>query len=308
MLIDNEIVVVGGRDNNGDPVLEVDIYDINADTWRPGAAMPNPHVNAAVFARENVGAVPGNVRGVVIAGGRDQSGTGTVLVDEYIVEEDRWIARRPLDQARHSGTGVSVVVPGRADFIDSVGWIVGGQLPSGITDAVVEYDATLDFARRLPDMPSPRFMHTAIAHDERIYLVGGRDFSETKSVVMYDPETETYQPMPDMPTFQSGPVGISINGQILAIGGADNFGNAVANVNAFDPATRTWSSVRSMPTARRDAAVALLDGEVWVIGGENNGALQTVEIYNAATDTWRASTALPEALTGAHAAVFNGQI
>ena len=306
--VDGSIYVVGGRGADGEPVLEVDIYNFSADTWTQGAPMPNPHVHAAVFSRENVGTVDGNLRGVVVAGGRDQSGSGTVLVDEYIIDEDRWVARRPLDQARHSGTGVAVIVPGQADAIDRFGWIVGGQLPSGITDAMVEYDATLDFARRLPDMPSPRFMHTAVAHDERVYLIGGRDFSETKSILMYDPETETYQAMPDMPAFQSGPAGVSIGGRILAIGGADNFGNAVATVSAFDPASRTWTNARAMPTARRDAALAILDGKVWVIGGENNGALQTVEIYNPTTDTWRASIALPDAVTGAHAAVYLGQI
>jgi N-acetylneuraminic acid mutarotase len=302
------IYVVGGVDGAGDPVAEVDIYDVNADTWTEGAPLPNPRGFAAVFKHENRGAVKGNYVGVVIAGGRDGAGNGTVLVDEYILDEDRWISRTPLDQPRHSGAGHEVIVPGAADVDDGQGWIIGGQLPSGVTNTIVAFDAPQDFVRRLPDLPEPRFMHAAVAHDDRIYLLGGRDFSETKSVLVFDPETETYEAGTDLPTFQSGLVAVSVAGRIYAIGGADNFGNAVATVHAYDPASRIWQLRRPMPTSRRDAAVATFGEQVWVIGGENNGALQTVEVYDPETDTWAASTTLPFPLKGAHATVYNDQV
>lgn len=186
--------------------------------------------------------------------------------------------------------------------------MIGGQVGSDVTATTRAFRAPRDYARPLPDLPESRFLHGAAAVDEKIYLVGGRSFSETRDGFVFDPETGNFRDLPTLPGVQSGLSVIAHDGLVYAIGGRDSFGNAIAVVRAFDTVARTWTERAPMPTARAEAAVTVLEDRIVVVGGDNGGPLQTVELYNATTNTWSSAPLLPAARAGAMAATVQGQV
>ncbi len=302
------IYLVGGEDAAGTPISAVDVYDPADDSWTTAAPLPTPRSFAAITGLSNAGAVSGGYSGIVVAGGRLLGGAATAVVEEYIVEDDAWRERRPLDAPRYSGAAVTIERPGTVDTVEAEAWFIGGQLPSGITDTAIYFTQSQDYVRTLAPAPAARFMHAAAALNGRIYLFGGRNFQEELSAWAFDPETETYAPLPDLPSYQNGLKAAAVGDYVYAIGGANNFGNAVANMRAYDPVTNAWLERTPMTSARRDPAVTLVGTDIYVVGGYNNGALQTVEIYSTTDDVWRTGPVLPAARTGAAAVAHHGEV
>ncbi|MCA9539660.1 MAG: chitobiase/beta-hexosaminidase C-terminal domain-containing protein, partial [Myxococcales bacterium] len=305
----NDIYVIGGEDEDGNPIAEVDVYHTTTDAWEQAPALPTPRSFLAGSAMENIGNVFGGHVGIVVSGGRLAGGATTAIVEEYLVDRGVWRTRTPLNAPR-LGHGIArMELSGLGiDNLERQLWVVGGQEPRGITADLSYYIHQLDYATRLMPMPEGRFMHAAVPWAGRIYLFGGRNFTETQEGWIFDPETEVFRDMPRLPSFQNGLAAAQVGGRIYALGGANNFGLAVPTNRSIDPAEGAWVEHRPMQVARRDAAVAVLNGEIWLIGGDNNGPQQSVEIYDPRADRWRAGPLLPQARTGARAVVRGGNI
>lgn len=302
------IIVAGGENAQGTPIAEVDIYDTGSNTWTQGAPLPTPRSFAAGGRLVNVGEVASGHRGLVLAGGRIAGGAATAKVEEYIVDDDAWRERTPMPAARHSGGGAIVVSEGEVDSQEASLWVLGGQISTGLTASGARFGFSQDYVRHLAGLPEARFMHAAAALNGRIYLFGGRNFTEELDAWEFDPETETYRQLPDLGSHQNGLVVAAVGDLVYAIGGADSFGNSVATVRAYDPVLNQWLARTPMQTARRDAAVTVRGQEIWVIGGYNSGALQTVEVYDTEANSWRSAPVLPAGRTGASAFTHNGMV
>ncbi len=302
-----KIYLIGGQNGAGVPVAEVDIYDIGTDAWSQGAPMPTPRSFLAVHLDENIGRIKRSEVGIVAAGGKATGGVASAITEEYMIESDTWRTRAPLARARHSAASVSVEADHEVDR-RLEGWMVGGQLSAGLTDTMVAFSIDRDETSLVAALPEARYRHAATALFEKVYVFGGRSFTEQATAWAFDPETLSFTILPPLASLQNGLVAVADGRRAYAIGGADGFGNAVAHVRAFDPATGTWAQKASMTTARSEAAATLARNEIWVIGGTNNGALQTVEVYDTERDSWRSAAVLPEGRTGAVAAYHHGDL
>ncbi|MEL6180397.1 MAG: kelch repeat-containing protein, partial [Myxococcota bacterium] len=308
LLYEDRIYLIGGENAEGQPIAEVDIYRILDDTWIEGAPMPTPRAFLGAALNTNIGSVPGGYTGIVAAGGRTLGGIGTAVVEEYIIDDNAWRTRSPLEAPRHSGVALALERPDTLDDARTEIWWLGGQVSGALSNNVTSYTQEQDYVRRLTPMPNARYMHAAVEHNGLIYLLGGRNFQEETEGFVFDPETEQFTPMTPLPSPQNGLSAVEVDGDIYAIGGTNNFGVAVPFVRVYDPFTQNWSDRQAMQSARRDAALAVLGNDIYVIGGFNNGALQTVEIYNTLTDTWRSGPLLDAGRTGSVAAVYQGII
>jgi len=156
----------------------------------------------------------------------------------------------------------------------------------------------------LAEMPEERTRHTAVAVDEKLYVIGGRgdDFDNlVKDVVVFDPETQkwtTYITLDDdHATSDHGSV--VRDGKIYVFGGwkGDYSG---PKETTFSIDTRNNGKIEDltpMITKRGDiAAVHYKHGSIdaaFVIGGfgdEFCAPLDTVERYNFDSDSWTEST------------------
>ncbi len=302
------IYLLGGEDGDGNPIAEVEVYNPANDQWAQIADLPTARSFLTVTKNHNAGAIEGGYTGLVVAGGRIAGGAATAVVEEYVIDDEHWRERTPLDQVRHSAAAIHYEAQEGIDGGEIRGLVLGGLVADQVADGSSFYTQRQDYAERAGPMPGGRFMHAAETLGSRIYIFGGRSFQETQLVWAFDPETGRYDELPELPTVQNGLGSAVWDEHLYAIGGANGFGNAVPTLRRYDPAHRMWHPLAPMPTGRRDAAVAVLDGEIWVIGGDNNGALQTVEIYDPAEDAWRQGPALPAGRTGARAIVHDGAL
>lgn len=73
----------------------------------------------------------------------------------------------------------------------------------------------------------------------------------------------------------------------------------------------TWELGSDMPVSKTEITGALLDGKIYVIGGADyreDGALNTVEIYDPEDDEWTEGTPLPYDLDHAPSVIYDGKI
>jgi hypothetical protein len=253
------VFLVGGEGPGGTLVAEVDVYDVASNTWTTRAALPTPRTFAGIGVIENVGGIVSGSAGIVVAGGLAVGGVASAVVEEYLVDDDRWVERAPLDAARYAAAAVDVVVVGAAsqslDSVESEVWLLGGQIGADVVGSGRAFRSPRDWARRLADLPSPRFLAGAGVVDEIVYVIGGRSFREEAIGWAYDPETGSVTDLPALQSVQSG----------LAVGG-DN-GGALQTVEVYNTVTNSWSSAPLLPGPRAGAMVVERDGNVIVIGG-----------------------------------------
>lgn len=307
-LFEGKIYLVGGEGTGGALIGEVDVYEVATNTWTQVAPLPTPRSFLAVGLVENVGRVSSGDHGIVAAGGRIDGGNGTAIVEEYIVEDDRWSIRALLPTVRHSAGSAIVTVADDVDDVAQELWMIGGQVQDTLSDKGLAFRTNRDHVRRMPDLPEARFLHGATVLGDRVYLFGGRNFSEETDTWAFDPETGTYESLPALPSIQNAPVAVTVGDLVYAIGGFDGFGNAIATTRAYDPVARTWSNRQPMTSGRGNAAAVVVGTDIHVIGGENGAALPTVEIYDTLTNTWRAGPLLPAGRAGAMAVAHKGRV
>ncbi|MGA9675714.1 MAG: kelch repeat-containing protein [Mycobacterium sp.] len=103
-----------------------------------------------------------------------------------------------------------------------------------------------------------------------------------------------------MPTARSGLAAVATpGGLIYALGGFDGQGNILATVEIYDPSTNNWRTSKPMPTPRANLAAVFFgpDQNIYAIGGRNNnGVLDTVEIFNPQFG-WQQSVPLSEPIS-----------
>lgn len=308
VMIDDLIYLVGGMGSDGAPLADVDVYDPAGNTWSSAAPLPTPRSYLGVTAIENAGQITSGPKGLVAAGGLLAGGVATATVEEYDIELDAWRLVAPLPAARHSAAAVTVIVSDDVDTEEQEGWLLGGQVGADIVDSGLRLRSTRDYVRRLPDLPEARFLAAAAALDDRIYVLGGRNFSEVAQGWAFDPETGAYEELPPLASLQNGPGAVAVGDRVYLVGGADGFGNSVATNRAWDPALHEWVELAPMTSARRDVAAVALGTEIYVIGGDNGGPLQTVEIYDTVANTWRTGSLLPQPRRGAMAVLHGGKV
>lgn len=306
------VYLVGGEGAAGALIAEVDVYDPESNTWTTRASLPTPRTFAGVGVIQNVGGISTGSAGIVVAGGLGAGGIASATVEEYLIDEDRWLERAPLDAARHASAAIEVVVGGAAsqslDTIESEVWLLGGQIAADVVESSRAFRSPRDWARRLADLPSPRFLAGAGVVDEVVYVIGGRSFREEAIGWAYDPETGSVTDLPALQSVQSGLAVVASGGRVFAIGGADSFGNAVPTNRAYDPAERRFIELQPMTSARSQPAAVAVGEKIVVVGGDNGGALQTVEVYDTVTNTWSSAPLLPGPRAGAMAVERDGNV
>jgi hypothetical protein len=102
------------------------------------------------------------------------------------------------------------------------------------------------------------------------------------------------------------------DGRVLVAGGQDGKNAPLAAAEVFDVATRHWTPTPTMATARHGhTATRLFDGRVLVTGGsgvrgdQEDGALNSAELYNPATGEWTETGPMTDARTGHQAVLLN---
>jgi len=159
-------------------------------------------------------------------------------------------------------------------------------------------------------MIEPRWGHRMVAHDGRLYVVGGR--GPSARVLIYTPD-KNWTTGAQLPRMRDHLSVVVAGGRIWAIGGRDP--RSLARVDIYDPAADLWQAGPDLPHATSGAAEAAADEVIYIIGGEEPSFLDGgVNDRHWKFDTrdqrprWQSVPAPPLAVHGTDGAVVDGMI
>ena len=268
--IGDDIYVIGGLDELGDPMDVVEMYNVQNNSWKPIAPLPKPlHHTAAT----NYGGK------IYVAGGfisREWIPTNYLFIYDPI--KSQWTQGESMPTSRGALNAL---------FVKGVLYAIGGQDETGILNVNEAYDPITNSWTSKSPMPTARHHAASAAVDNKIYVTGGRTImflpSENVNVnEMYDTEIDEWVTIESMPSKRSGMAAATVNNSIFVFGGED-LTKSYSNNEEYDTQDGKWISQEPMPTPRHGLAAISIDNRIFVIGGGIEPGLSVSnvnEIYN----------------------------
>jgi len=263
-------------------------------TWSSIPPLPTP--------RQEVGVAVVEGR-VLVIGGIDADRRGSSVVEIYDTPANQW---RP---------GPPVPIPIHHPMVAAVGskvYVAGGYTEPGFTPVANTFELDTDTMKwtQKADMPSPRGAGAAVAHNGKIYVIGGERGTTVADTAVFDPDMNSWTQLAPMPTPRNHHGAAVIRGRIYVVGGRPD--NLAVN-EAYDPLTNRWTTRMPMPTARSGIAVAAIGNFLFVFGGEGNpassfGTFPQHEAYNADLDSWSTLEPMPQPRHGIGAAAVGNRV
>lgn len=148
-------------------------------------------------------------------------------------------------------------------------------------------------------MPTPRTEHLAEAIGEKIYVMGGVDYSKNTQlgkIEIYDTTknkwTTDAKPMP-LPIDHGAAV--AYNDKIYVAGGYTRGKVPTDKLFIYDTIKDEWKEGKSLLSPRGALGAQFVDGILYVVGGTNASMVpvRTVEAYDPKTDTWTSKAPMP---------------
>ena len=247
--------------------------------WHAPMNLARQEVGAARIGREVF------VAGGLLAGAPLRS---TNTVEAYDIAEDQWRFVAPMSRNLHHMGVVAV---------DGLLYVIGGYRDGTFTPVrdLLIYDPDTNEWTTGRLLPEPRGAGWAVAHEGKVYLVGGRDHLgiNRASMLIYDPIADEWSQGSDMPTVREHLTATSAGRYIYVIGGRN--GSSTRANERYDPVSDTWQVMAPMPTARSATLTATFGSKIFVAGGEVPRLFAINEVYDIPTDTWscQAPMALP---------------
>ena len=240
------------------------------------------------------GATAGAVGGIIyVIGGYDQKVGFLATNEAYDPATDTWTTKARMPGERETSSSNTAVVGEKL-------YVVGGNARGYCSNMNQAYDPATDSWATLSPMPTARCHSASVAHDGRVYVIGGTNTSGStrySTVEVYDPVTDKWTTIAPMPSARHHLGVISHGGLIYAIGGWNpelTYGSLNV-VEAYHPDTGVWTTKAPLSIGRVGMSVGVLDGKIVVIGGEaGEDTVATAEVYDPERETWAALPAVPD--------------
>ena len=264
-VLNDKIYVIGGVDENRNPVATIEEYDPTTDEWTFKHDMEEVRTPAAIVVSELDPVA--NIIYVI----------GYSKVDGYDPSTEDWIPMASMNIERNPYVAV----------VNNKIYAVGGynnEMGSLATNE--EYDPLNDLWTIKTSMPTARNGAPVAAANGKVYAIGGEYFPNNplSTVEEYDPSTNGWTTKLNMPTARRGAAAVAIDNKIYVIGGTDDSSD-LSTVELYDPLNNNWTVKTDMITAREFLGLAVVNNKIYAIGGLNSsGALTTVEEYDPSLD------------------------
>jgi len=260
------ILIPGGENSSGNPIVNVDFYDIQSKSVDQFNQLPAAHSQGIVFFNPTQEPL---IFVVLI-------GPGTHITRlEVVNKELNWVqSTKSLQYPRdgHRFTGIP----------DYKILVVGGG-----SKVLETYDYKNDVVSTSKELPTDIKGHQIVnLSDSNILIAGGTDENGNfiKETFIYNPLNDTLTTVGSL-NFPRKDFRLTLlhNNKVLASGGIGENGKPVAQLEIFDPTTGKWSTTLNLLTPRANHTAELIgpDG-VLICGGnsgENTPSLKSCEIY-----------------------------
>jgi N-acetylneuraminic acid mutarotase len=251
--IEGRIYVIGGMDGYGRTLSDVEMYDVEKDSWSYARRLPQAlHHTAVTTDGRKVYAVGGQF------GLSHQAIDGAFAYDPTVNE---WAELGRMNDFRSAAA---------AAVVNDVLYVVGGVDQAGPTGKLERYDAAEGKWIELASMPTPREHLAAVALSGRLYAIGGRKGASSENldiVESYDPMTGKWQREESLTLKRGGFSAVVLDDKIYVFGGETPDGTIEA-VEVFEGKPRKWRQIpQAMPAPRHGLAAVPYLNRVYVIGG-----------------------------------------
>lgn len=270
-----------------------------AAAWSAAAPLPGPR-------GESAGAVLDTDEGerLAVVGGLRGLGRTTDAVTLYDPGADAWTRAPALPGPRHHPAAAGLdgrlhVTGGTASAVD-----LGAATPQ-----LWAWEPGGEAWEELEPLPRPRWGHRLIAHDGRLYAVGGRPGAR---VQIYEPE-EGWRLGAPIPEVRDHLGVVAHDEELWALGGRDADEELTARVDVYDPARDTWRAGPDLPAPVSAAAVGVVDARIHVVDGEDpatlgGGVLDAHWVLDPAVGSWEPGAPSRLPVHGAADGVVGGRL
>jgi N-acetylneuraminic acid mutarotase len=270
-VVAGKIYVIGG--SNGSLLGTNEMYDPVTDTWITKTSMPTPRIGFGIAVYQNKIYVIGGQIGLL-----PQAVTGANEV--YDPSTDTWESKTAIPEGR-SGF--------RANVVNDKIYLISGFgtpfTPYPNSDENLVYDPANDSWTTKAPIPTPVHWYASEVFDNKIYIIGGRDFSLNiiyNLTQIYDPKTDTWSYGASIPTNVSlgaagATTGTMAPTRIYVIGGFTSFDYEAIHLNyIYDSEGDVWSMGTPMPTPRYSLGVEVVNDTLYAIGGKSRDSYLAV--------------------------------
>jgi hypothetical protein len=282
-----------------------------SEAWQLGPALParRGELAMAVAFGEPCAAPPCPLaERLYVLGGLSSLFRPEDRVSVYDPTHKRWSAGPPMPAARHHFAARAL---GQALYVSGGATVAGVHLGEHYwppTDTFWRLPAGSERWETAQPMIEPRWGHRMVAHDGRLYVIGGR--GPSGRVLIYTPD-KGWTTGAEMPRPRDHLSVVVTGGRIWAIGGRDP--RSLARVDIYDPAADKWQAGPDLLHPTSGAAEGEIDGVIFIYGGEEpdfiDGGVNDRHWMldsRASTPRWVAAPAPPLAVHGTDGAVLRG--
>ena len=205
----------------------------------------------------------------VAAGMVGETGKPLDFLERFDPSRNEWTSLMPLPKAFSAAAGANL--NGRF-------WVVGGDnSPEADGRQVYSYDARADRWREEPRLPATRMNLAAVAHEGKLYAIGGLDpVHPTKTVFVYDSATKRWSRVAPLPVALHAHSASVFRDEIWVFGGRDRSVARQRRVWIYSPDVNRWRPGPALPepmdtlstSVNGDRIDALVDEHYFIYDGE----------------------------------------
>ena len=170
---------------------------------------------------------------------------------------------------------------------------------------------TEDGWQELAPLPVRRAGMGAVAHDGKLYVVGGTAADDQPSARLdtYDTETDVWEERTARPAALAAVGAVAVDGRIWVPGGCDVDWRPSGRMDVYSTEDNTWRDAEPLPVPLCAYAIATDGEEVYVFGGWDGDSYRAMAFaYSPAVGQWRTLAAPRQARGYGAAAVLNGRV
>jgi hypothetical protein len=286
LLATGQVLVVGGRDNNGNVLASAELYDPTTGKFTATGSMSDSRVSHTAALLTN--------GQVLIAGGQDDSGAVLATAELY----DPTKGTFTLTTAAFPGIGSNMTDSREfhtaTTLLNGQVLIAGGQDNNSTILATAELYDKGSFVLTSTNMTDSRENQTATLFTSgflsgRVLIAGGLDNGSVvdASAELYDPANGSFTATGNMTAAREFETATLLANQQVLIAGGFGVSDALSSAELFNPATGTFAPTGNLSDARNLAAATLLEtGKVLVAGGADLiGVLNSADLFDPGADS-----------------------
>lgn len=205
-------------------------------------------------------------------------------------------------------------------YVDSNGGSTADAfLASDVQYAPINSDGTIGSWRATAGFSTARHVHTSVAYNGYLYVIGGYGGSGNLNDVQYAPinangTVGSWAGTTIFLTARAYHTSVVYNGYLYVIGGYGGGYLYDVQYAPINPAgtTGNWSAITPLTSARNDSTAVSYNGYLYVVGGNNGTSLTTVQYAaissNGTIGAWNTASSLNTGRNSHTSVVYNGYI